>query len=366
MEAKYLRDAGRAFAFAAEPVFYKRCNSGHINDTYFVFCGEGLPRYVLNRVNTEIFSSPEELMANLKGVCSHVAEKVRAEGGDPDREVRKIIPTKDGGDYYVDPDGGYWRAFLEIDNVIAHDYADSPELFYKSAVAFGKFFKQLADYPADSLYTTIPDFHNTVKRMNDLKKAVEEDKLGRAAEMRAEIEYALSKEHLCSYILDGLADGRFRLCVTHNDTKLNNVLMDACTGEGVCIIDLDTVMPGSVLYDFGDAIRFGASSALEDETDLDKVYLDLYMFETFVRGFVGELGDALSREEILGFPMGAYLMTLEVAIRFLADYLNGDVYYHILYPEQNRDRTRNQLKLLSDMEAKMPQMEETVKKYIHN
>ena len=366
MEAKYLREAGKAFAFAADPVFYKRCNSGHINDTYFVSCGEGLPRYVLNRVNTSIFTSPEELMSNLKGVCSHVAAKVAAAGGNPDREVRKIIPTKDGGDYYVDPDGGYWRAFLEIDNVVAHDYADSPELFYKSAVAFGRFFKQLADYPAETLYTTIPDFHNTVKLMNYFKAAVEADVCGRAAEMKEEIEFALSKSHLCSYILDGLAEGKYKLCVTHNDTKLNNVLMDAATGEGVCIIDLDTVMPGSVLYDFGDAIRFGASNALEDETDLDKVYLDLYMFETFLRGFVGELGDSLSNEEILGFPMGAYLMTLEVAIRFLGDYLNGDVYYHILYPEQNRDRARNQLKLLRDMDEKMEQMNEIVRKYINN
>lgn len=364
MAIKYLNEAGEAFAFAAAPVGYERCDIGHINDTYFVNCGEGNPSYLLQRVNTSIFKDPIKLMANIKGVTTHVAKKIEAAGGDTDREVRKIIYTKDGGDYYVDPDGWHWRAYLEIHDVISYNSVDNPELFYKSAVAFGKFFNQLADYPADTLFETIPNFHNSVSRMNDFKAAVSEDKMGRAAEMKEEIEFALSKEPQCSYILDRLADGRCKLCVTHNDTKLNNVLMDANTGEGVCIIDLDTVMPGSVLYDFGDAIRFGASSAAEDETDLDKVYMDLDMFETYVRGFVGELHDSMTEEEILSLPMGAYLMTLETGIRFLGDYLNGDVYFHIHYPEHNRDRARNQLKLIADMDAKMDQMRAIVKKYL--
>ncbi len=364
MAVKYLEEAGKSFAFVCDPVNYERCDVGHINDTYFVDCGEGNPRYLLQRVNTTIFKDPIKLMANMKGVCNHIADKVRAAGGNTDREVRTIIYTKDGGDYYVDPDGCYWRAFLEIDNVISYSFPDSPELFYKSAVAFGKFFNQLADYPAETLYETIPNFHNSVSRMNDFKAAVAEDKMGRAAEMKEEIEFALSKEPQCSYILDRLSDGRCKLCVTHNDTKLNNVLMDEKTGEGVCIIDLDTVMPGSVLYDFGDAIRFGASSAAEDETDLDKVYVDLNMFETYVKGFVGELHDSMTEDEILSLPMGAYLMTLETGIRFLGDYLNGDVYFHIHYPEHNRDRARNQLKLIADMDKKMGEMQEIVKKYL--
>lgn len=364
MEVKYLEEAGKAFDFAAEPAGYERCTAGHINDTYFVDCGKGNPGYILQRVNTKIFTKPLELMANIKGVCTHVAEKIKAAGGNPDREVRKIILTKKGEDYYVDPDGCYWRAYLEIDDVVSYNSPDSKELFYKSAVAFGKFFNQLADYPAETLYETIPNFHNSVSRMNDFKKAVSEDKMGRAAEMKKEIEFALSKEPMCSYIIDRLADGRFKLCVTHNDTKLNNVLMDKETGEGVCIIDLDTVMPGSVLYDFGDAIRFGASSAKEDETDHDKVYVDLDMYEAFVRGFVGELRGSLSPEEILGLPMGAYLMTLETAVRFLGDYLNGDVYFQIHYPEHNRDRARNQLKLIADMDSKLEQMKEIAAKYI--
>lgn len=364
MEPKYLKDAGNAFAFAATPVSYKRCNSGHINDTYFINCGEGNPTYILNKVNTSIFTKPDELMSNLIGVCTHVAKKIKEAGGNVYREVRNLIPAKNGGYYYIDPEGNYWRAFLEVENVVAHDNADSNELLYNSGVAFGKFFNQLSDYPVDTLFETIPDFHNTVKRMEALKSAVEKDIAGRASEVKSEIDFALSKVGCCSYILDGLASGKFKLCVTHNDTKLNNVLMDADTNEGVCIIDLDTVMPGSVLYDFGDGIRFGASSAAEDETDLEKVYIDLDKFEAFTSGFLRELRCAMTEDEVLALPMGAYLMTLEVGIRFLADYLNGDIYYHIDYPEHNRDRARNQLKLIYDMDSKMEAMTEIVKKYL--
>jgi len=364
MEVKYLDMAGAAFDFAAPPVRFKRCDTGLISDTFFIDCGEGKPGYILQKINTEIFPEPDKLMSNIKGVCSHVAKKVEAEGGDPLREVRTVISTKSGEDYFVDPDGCYWRAFLEISDVVSYDYPDSHELFYKSAVAFGKFARQLADYPAHTLHETIPNFHNSVSRMAQFREAVENDKMGRAAEVADEIEFALSKEGLCSFIIDGLNDGRFRLCVTHNDTKINNVLMDKHTGDGVCIIDLDIVMPGSILYDFGDAIRFGASTAIEDECDLSKVSLDLDMFETFVRGFVGELHDYITPEEILALPMGAYLMTLETGIRFLGDYLNGDVYYHTRYPGHNRDRARNQLCLLADMDKKMQEMQNIVKKYL--
>ena len=193
MSIKYLEEAGNAFQFAAKPVHFERCDTGHINNTFFVDCGEGNPQYILQRVNTEIFKKPLELMSNIKGVCLHVAKKIEQEGGNPDREVRKIIQTKDGDDYYVDPDGRYWRAYLEIDDVISYNSPDSPDLFYKSAVAFGRFFKQLSDYPADTLYETIPNFHNSVSRMNDFKEAVAQDKLVRAAEMQSEIAFALPK-----------------------------------------------------------------------------------------------------------------------------------------------------------------------------
>ncbi len=364
MGVSYLDMAGAAFDFAAPPVEYKRCNAGLISDTFFIDCGVGNPGYILQKINTEIFPEPDKLMANIKGVCSHIAKKVEEAGGDPLREVRTVVGTKDGKDYFVDPDGCYWRAFLEIPDVISYDYPESCDLFYKSAVAFGKFASQLADYPAETLYETIPNFHNSKSRMDQFKAAVSEDKMGRAGELAEEIAFALSKEPLCTYITDGIRDGKFRLCVTHNDTKINNVLMDKHTDEGICVIDLDIVMPGSILYDFGDAIRFGASTAMEDETDLSKVSLDLEKFDVFVKGFLGELRASMTEDEVMGLPMGAYLMTLETAIRFLGDYLNGDVYYHIDYPFHNRDRARNQLALLRDMDKKMEEMKVIVAKYL--
>lgn len=360
---KYVMEAAEAFDLAGKPVSFYRCNAGHINDTFFVQCGEGAPEYILQRVNTNIFKNPEELMENIYGVCEHVRKKVIAAGGDPDREVRKIILTKTGDKYYIDEEKGYWRAYLALDHVLSLNEADK-ESFYKSALAFGHFFTQLADYPAETLHETIPNFHNSVSRYNDFKKAVEEDKLGRADECRDLIEFALSKKDKCSYILDRIASGEIKLCVTHNDTKLNNVLLDEKTGDGVCVIDLDTVMPGSLLYDFGDSIRFGASSAKEDETDLDKVYMDLEMFEVFVKGFLEELRPTMTEAEVLGLPMGAYLMTYETGVRFLGDYLNGDTYFKIHYPKHNLDRARNQLKLIADMDEKMPEMERIVRKYL--
>lgn len=366
MPVKYFDMASEAFQFAAVPIRLKPLSAGHINYTFLVDCGEGNPQYILQRVNTEIFQKPFELMSNIKGVSRHIARKALQNGGDPDRMARTIIETKSGEDYFIDPDGGYWRSFLEIDNVVSFDFPDGPELFYKSAVAFGRFFKQLSDYPVETLFVTIPDFHNTYIRMQEFKQALAQDKMGRAAQVQPEIDFILSAQPDCSYITDRIADGRIPLHVTHNDAKLSNILMDKNTGAGVCIIDLDTVMPGSVLYDFGEAIRYGASAAREDETDLDKVQVNLAMFETYVRGYLEEVWDVITQEELRGFPMGAYLMTLETGMRFLGDYLNGDTYYQIHYPGQNLDRARNQLKLAADMKEKMDQMAEIVQRIYYS
>lgn len=364
MDKKFLKSAADHFCLTADVKDFKRIDAGHINDTFFVECEGDHPGYIMQRVNTSIFQDPEELMENIVGVCNHVRAKVIAEGKDPDRYARTLVPVKEGGYYFIDNDGGYWRVFISVKDVISYNKADTADLFYKSGCAFGHFFNQLADYPAETLHEVIPDFHNTVKRFGNLKAAADEDVKGRRDEVKAELDFAYAREDKCSFILDGLADGRFNLCVTHNDTKLNNILMDKDTGEGVCIIDLDTVMPGSILYDFGDSIRFGASSAAEDEADLDKVYMQLDMFEAYVKGFVGELKESLTKDEILALPMGAYLMTYEVGIRFLTDYLQGDTYFQTSYDKHNLVRARNQLKLVADMEEKMPQMMEIVKKYI--
>ena len=362
MSTEYLARAAQAFCFAGPPVHFTPLSAGHINNTFLVDCGEGSPKYILQRVNTEVFPDPRRLMSNVKGVSLHIAGKVIQAGGNPRRMARTVVETKDKDDCYIDPDGGFWRAFLEIENVFSSDYSNDPKLLYASAVAFGRFLGQLSDYPAHLLYETIPDFHNTVRRFGDLQKVLAKDAMGRAAEMQDAIRFVLEREQDCSYIIDRIADGRLPLHVTHNDAKLSNVLLDRDTGEGVCVIDLDTVMPGSVLYDFGEAVRFGASSAREDEANLDRVEFRLDLFQVIARGFIGELIDAVTEEELRGLPMGAYLMALETGIRFLTDYLAGDVYFQIRYPKHNRDRARNQLKLAGEMEQNLKCMQEIVQR----
>ncbi len=362
MTENKLRDIASQFAFSAEVTDFNLCENGHINSTFFVTCADG-KRYILQQINTSIFREPDEVMANIIGVTEFLKEKIEAAGGDPERETLTVIPTVEGGIAYVDGEGGYWRSYLCIEGATSHQSADA-ELFAKAARAFGNFQRQLADYPADTLNETIPNFHNTVSRMADFKAAVAADKAGRAAEVQEEIAFALAREAKCSFVMDGIADGSLPLRVTHNDTKLNNIMMDDETGEGICVIDLDTVMPGSVLYDYGDAIRFGASSAAEDETDLDKVFVRLDLVDAFTGAFIEGLGGSLTEAELRALPMGSWMMTFEVGIRFLGDYLNGDVYFRTHYPTQNLDRARNQFKLVADMEAKMAEMDAIVAKCI--
>jgi hypothetical protein len=241
---------------------------------------------------------------------------------------------------------------------------ESSEVFEKVGYAFGQFQRQLSDFDASLLHDSIPNFHNTEWRFENLERAIAKDRVGRAHLVKDEIEFARKRKDITSFINDGVYDGSLKLRVTHNDTKLNNIMVDRKTGEGICVIDLDTVMPGSVLADFGDSIRFGASSAAEDETDLDKVYCRLDMFESYAKGFIEWLGGSLLESEIKAFPMVHCLMTYEVGIRFLTDYLEGDVYFHTRYPGQNLDRARNQLKLVLDMDGKLDQMKEIAKKYL--
>ncbi len=341
---------------------FTECFNGHINRTYFVTV-DGEEKYVLQKINTGIFKKPEELTENVIGVTGHIRAKVKASGGDTEREVLTLISAKDGK-YFTVFDGEYWRLYLFIKNTISFQSVENPKLFYNSAVAFGKFQRQLADYPAEKLHETIPNFHNTVSRYSDFEKAVDDNLAGRRESVKAEIDFVKARKDVCSYITDRIADGRYPLRVTHNDTKLNNIMMDPDTLEGVCVIDLDTVMPGSVLYDFGDSIRFGASSADEDERDLDKVYMRTELFEEYTKGFVSGLEGSLTDEEIRGLPMGALVITFETGIRFLTDYLNGDTYFATHREGQNLDRARTQFKLVADMEKKMPELEAIMEKYI--
>ena len=341
--------------------------SGHIYDTVRLTCalenGEQ-KRYILQRMNDGIFKNPVELMENVMNVTSFLRKKIVERGGDPERETLNVIRTVDGDNFLKDEDGDFWRMYIFIENATSFDMVRTPEDFYNSAVSFGNFQLLLQDYPAATLHETIPNFHNTVSRFADFKKAVEEDVCGRAKEVQDEIRFVMEREADTHVICDALANGEIPLRVTHNDTKLNNIMIDNETGKGICVIDLDTVMPGSALYDYGDSIRFGASTGAEDEKNLELINCDMGLFEIYTKGYVEGCGGSLSEKEIRMLPMGAKLMTLECGMRFLADYLQGDVYFKIHRPEHNLDRARTQFKLVADMEKKWDEMAGIVEKYL--
>ena len=335
--------------------------NGHINDTYLC---EAVPRVILQRINIKVFKNPEEVMENIYNVTEHLKKKIKKSGGNPDRETLNVIRTKDGKNYYKLDDENYFRMYKFVEDSVSFDTVENPVQLYHAGTAFGKFQNMLDDYPADKLYETIVDFHNTPERVKQLQAAISKNAAGRLVAVKEEVNFAIDYAKYASKITDEMAKGTVPLRVTHNDTKLNNVLFDKDTLEGVCVIDLDTVMPGSVLYDFGDALRFGASSGTEDETDLSKIWFDLEKFEEFAKGFLGETAKCLTEKEIELLPMSALLMTYECGIRFLADYLNGDTYFKVHREHHNLDRARTQFKLVKDIESKFDDMKKIVEKYI--
>ena len=332
--------------------------NGHINDTYLVQTGSA--KYILQRINHNVFKKPEQVMANIVLVTEHLQKKIIEKGGNPVRETLKFLKTVDGQDYYKTENGNYFRMYIYVDDVSTYQMAEKPEHLYNAARTFGRFQNDLADFPADTLGETIPNFHNTKARFENLRLAIQEDVKGRKNEVGSEIQFALQREKELGVIVDAIEAGEIPLRVTHNDTKINNILFDHQTDEGICVIDLDTVMPGSVLYDFGESIRTGASTALEDETNLDKVECSLALFEAFTQGFLEELGSGMTEKEIALLPFAVKLMTYENGIRFLTDYLSGDVYFKIHRPKHNLDRCRMQFKLVEDIESKMERMKEIV------
>ena len=361
-----LNEALDAFDFGAPVVGAIRFGQGHINDTFVVHTQpENLccRRFILQRMSPAAFKRPDQLMDNIIGVTDYLGREIEKNGGDRSREALEVLRPKNGAPYFTDSQGGAWRLYPFVEHTICYQSAVTPALFAASGRAFGRFQKLLRDYPADTLHETIPNFHNTEDRLVKFKAAAEADKLGRAAECRPEIAFVLAREKDCSVALDALRAGKLPLRVTHNDTKLNNVLMDEMTGEGMCIIDLDTVMPGLVIYDFGDSIRFGANHSAEDETDLSKVSLDVGLFDTYTAAFLEGTGGSLTDGEIEYLPWGAKLMTLECGIRFLTDYLEGDVYFHIARERHNLDRCRTQFKLVADMEDHWAELEAIVNQY---
>lgn len=336
--------------------------SGIINDTFLIVTNK--EKYILQRINTTIFKDVEKLMNNYCSICNYLKSIVKENGGDIYRETITVVPTKDNKSFLKDSKGECWRAILFIEDTITYDVIESKDDFYKCGKAFGKFQSMLSQYKAHELYESIPNFHNTKERFKSFLEAVQSNKLGRLEFVTNEVSFIINRKNDTDILLDMYERKELPLRVTHNDTKLSNILMDKKTKEGICIIDLDTIMPGLSLYDFGDAIRSGATHTLEDERDLDKVYLDLDLFEAFTKGFLQGTGGSLTVEEVKMLPMGAKVIALEQGIRFLTDYLEGDNYYKTTYKNQNLDRARTQLKLVSDIETKWDKLNEIIYKYL--
>ena len=352
MSEKYdFRKIYSQFAIEGEFEDCVRYGEGHINDTFKLTVGGAKVRhYILQRINNRLFTDVGRLMRNIELVTDFCRRSVEKNGGDPLRDCLNIVRTKEGKSFYFDGEN-YFRVYVFIEDATTYQIVRDPRDFYESAVAFGNFANLLADFDASQLYEVLPDFHNTKVRYANLIKAVEADVCGRRAEVQKEIDWVVAHKDLCGNIVDKIADGRIPLRVTHNDTKLNNVMIDNKTGKGIAVIDLDTVMPGSLCYDFGDSIRFGCNSAAEDEPDLSKVEFRFDLYETYLRGYLSAVGKSITDEERKNLPMGAVLMTYECGMRFLTDYLEGDVYFRTHRPGQNLDRAHTQFKLVDGMLA---------------
>ena len=351
----------RQFQIDGELATVHAYGTGHINDSYCaVFYHQGLPRRgLLQRINTAIFKDPADLMENIRRVTSHVAAKLCFQPG-ADRRVLALIPTRQGQAWHRDEDGGCWRMYRFVDESHTYDSVQTPQQAFQAAAAFGQFQNLLSDLPAPRLNDTIPDFHNTVLRWAAFERAVAEDPANRACGAKPEIEFAFAHQSIAGVLLSAKLPER----VTHNDCKLNNVLFDDSTGQALCVIDLDTVMPGLSLYDFGDMVRTATSPAEEDEPDLARVSMQLPMFEALVRGYLSTAGNFLTREEKQHLALAGKLLAFEQGIRFLADYLAGDPYYKIHRPNHNLDRCRTQFKLLQSIEQQEDQMHRLISRLL--
>ena len=348
MDPKFSHILSR-FQLIGAPLSCERYGFGHINETYLVVTDSGL-RYILQRINDHVFPNVPQLQHNIAAVTAHLRKQTDEKYG-----VLTLVPTLEGESYYYSEEFGYWRVYDFIEESICLQLPETPEDFYQSAIAFGTFQQQLKDFPAHTLYETIQNFHNTPDRYRIFKEVLQKDPMGRAKDVQEEIDFALQHEEVGGSLYRMLQAGELPLRVTHNDTKLNNVMLRADTRTPLCVIDLDTTMPGLSAYDFGDSIRFGAAVAKEDEQDLGRVYMSLDLFRIYTRGFLRACPGLTEKEkEVL--PLGALIMTLECGVRFLTDYLDGDHYFSCYRNGQNLDRCRTQFKMVADMENKWAEM----------
>lgn len=340
----------------------ERYGEGHINDTFKVTTEEDdkETHYILQRINNRLFPDVEKLMHNIELVTDFCRKSVLACGGDPMRECLTLIRTKDNKAYYFDGEN-YFRMYVFIENATSYQSVREPKDFYESAVAFGNFANLLADFDASQLYEVLPDFHNTKVRYANFEAAVQKDVCGRAKDVEREIAWVRAHKELCGKLVDAIETKEIPLRVTHNDTKLNNVMLDNATGKALAVIDLDTVMPGSLCYDFGDSIRFGCNSAAEDEPDLTKVHFVFDLYKTYLDGYLSAVGNGITAREKELLPWGAVLMTYECGMRFLTDYLEGDIYFKTHRPGHNLDRAHTQFRLVDEMLACYDKMQEAVK-----
>jgi Phosphotransferase enzyme family len=355
-----VRAVARLFQIDGDYVSAEPCGSGHINDTYSTVFDQGgaCARYILQRINHNIFKNPEALMENVRRVTAHLGQK---SAGEPDqqRRVLTLIPTRDGKPFHRDEAGNYWRAYIFIAGAHSYDTVASPRQAFEAARAFGRFQTLLADLPAPRLHDSIPNFHHTPKRFATLEQAIAADAVNRAKLAKPEIEFALRHKAICDVLLAAQLPER----ATHNDTKFNNVLLDDATGEAICVIDLDTVMPGLALYDFGDMVRSTTSPAQEDERDLSKVTMLFPMFEALARGYLGPAAEFLTKAERELLAFSGKLITFEIGIRFLTDFLAGDTYFKVHRENHNLDRCRTQFKLaesIAQQEDRMNKLVETI------
>lgn len=359
-----LHDIVGHFAIHGAVTSIEQINKGYINRTYKVETlseNNHIHQYILQRINTDVFLDVEALMHNFKLTTSRLSANLQMPGQHIQGTVQTLHPTTDGELYYAD-ESGCWRMMTYFDNVYSLDIPDRPEVFYYAGISFGRFIKAMASVDVGAIREVIPNFHNTQSRYLDLEAAIKKDPVNRVESVAEEITFIRARTELFGKITEALESGRIPTRICHNDCNLNNILFDEETHKPVAIIDLDTVMPSSPLYDYGDSMRIGTNNAKDDEKDLNKVFCNLELYEMYARGYLEACGDILTKEELQLLPYASLVITSEDGIRFLMDHINGDTYYHTDYPGQNLDRSRTQLKLLEDMERKLPEIRRILQK----